>query len=136
MPFFKFKSKKKDTASDNQAVVTRAPRYDTLALVSINGFEGVAVLRNVSQSGFRMESKTFVEMESGSVHTMQINPEPLSGLRSFEIKVEVRWIQSALEKFSAGFMILQGESRTLQRYIEFLRDGSRPSRTERAREER
>jgi hypothetical protein len=97
------------------------PRYGNLALVSIDGYEGVAVLRNISQSGFRLESKTFVDMESGSVHTMQISPETSSGIRSFEIKVEVRWIQSSREKFSVGLMIIQGESRILHRYIEFLK---------------
>ncbi|MDR1024617.1 MAG: PilZ domain-containing protein [Treponema sp.] len=121
MPFFKSKSKSGGAVLDSQAVVTRAPRYDNLALVSIDGYEGVAVLRNISQSGFRLESKTFVDMESGSVHTMQINPEASSGLKPFEIKVEVRWIQITQEKFSMGLMIIQGESRVLHRYIEFLK---------------
>jgi hypothetical protein len=123
MPLFKSKSKPGEAVPDSQssAIVTRAPRYDNLALVSIDGYEGVAVLRNISQSGFRMESKTFVDMESGSVHTMQISPETRSGIRPFEIKVEVRWIQSTREKFSVGLMITQGDSRILHRYIEFLK---------------
>jgi hypothetical protein len=120
-----FKSKKSGEADSPAATVNRAPRYGSLALVSVNGYEGAAVLRNVSQSGFRMESKTFVEMELGNVLTMQITPEASSGIKQFEIKVEVRWIQSAREKFSAGFMLVQGENRFFQKYVEFLKDSSR-----------
>ena len=118
---------KTDGAADPEAAagLIRAPRYDSIGFVSINGYEGMAVLRNVSQSGFRMESKTFVEMESGSVFTMSITPELSSGLRRFDVKVEVRWIQSAHDRFSAWFMVVEDGNRFLRRYVDFLKHSTR-----------
>ncbi|MDR0730919.1 MAG: PilZ domain-containing protein [Treponema sp.] len=128
MLFSKLKPKPKTGRAANPdaaAGVVRAPRYDSIAFVSINGYDGMAVLRNISQSGFRMESKTFVEMELGNVFMMQITPELASGVKQFEVKVEVRWIQSDHDKFSVGFMVVEGENRSLQRYVDFLKRSSR-----------
>lgn len=123
---FFFKPKTGEAADPEvAAAVSRAPRYGSIAFVNINGYEGMAMLRNVSQSGFRMESKTFVEMELGNVFTMWITPELASGVKRFEIKVEVRWIQSTQDKFSVGFMITESGNRSLQRYVDFLKHSSR-----------
>jgi hypothetical protein len=120
MLFFKSKRNQEDGSNSDQLnPVKRAPRYGSLALVSINGYEGMAVLRNISQSGFRMESKTFVDMNLGSVYVMQITPEPSSGIPSFEIPVEIRWVESSPEKFAAGFMLTQAASRSFQKYVNF-----------------
>jgi hypothetical protein len=116
-----FKSGKKREAEKLPAVLPRPPRYECLPTVSINGYEGQAVLRNISESGFRMESKTFVEIETGSGYLIRISPEPFTGLKPFEIAVEVRWVQSSPEKFSLGFMVTQTNSRPFQRYLDFLR---------------
>jgi hypothetical protein len=124
MLFFKTRKGKTGNSQDS-AVATRAPRYGSLAAVSINGFEGMAILRNVSQSGFRMESKTFVEMEPENVYIMLITPEISSGVKQFEIKVEVRWIQSTEDKFSAGLMAVEDGNRPFQRYVDFLKSASR-----------
>jgi hypothetical protein len=116
-----FKSAKKTEAENSSAVLTRPPRYECLATVSINGYEGLAVLRNVSESGFRMESKTFVEIETGSSYVIRISPEPFTGVKPFEVTVEVRWAQSSPEKFSLGLMVIQTNSRSFQRYVDYLR---------------
>jgi hypothetical protein len=122
MFFINFGNEKdKSAISTKPSTTERAPRYGSLAMVSIDGYEGMALLRNVSYSGFRMESKTFVEMEVGTIHTMRITPEPLSGIKQFEIKVEVRWVQSLPEKFMAGFMLTQGGNRSFDRYVDFLK---------------
>jgi len=85
---------------------TRAPRYDSLAGVSINGFHGQALLRNVSSGGFCMHSKTFVTIASGKTYTMQITPESsAAGIKPFSVDVEVRWIRSRINRFEAGFLI-------------------------------
>jgi hypothetical protein len=121
MLFFKSRRKNRrgDTDSAQSGPAERAPRYGSLALVRINGYEGRAVLRNISRSGFRMESKTFVDMDAGTVYAMQISPEPSSGLPQFEISVEIRWIQSSPEKFAAGFMLTQAASRPFLQYVEY-----------------
>jgi hypothetical protein len=119
--FFKPKRKfqENDLDSDQPSQVKRAPRYGSLALVGINGYEGMAVLRNISQSGFRLESKTFVDMDMGAVYVMQITPEASSGISQFEIPVEIRWIESSPEKFIAGFMLTQSSNRLFQKYVEY-----------------
>jgi hypothetical protein len=128
MIFSKLKPKAKTGGTakpEVSAESARAPRYGSIAFVRINGYEGTAILRNVSQSGFRMESKTFVEMETGNVFTMSISPELSSGVKQFEVKVEVRWILIAQDKFSAGFMVTEDGNRPLQRYVDFLKNSSR-----------
>jgi hypothetical protein len=109
--FFKTKEKKapekKNAAADSQeGPSTRAPRYRSIARVSINGFEGEAVLRNVSIGGFRMESRTYVAMQVGEQYTMRIQPEASANVKAFELDVEVRWIQSGETSFAAGFLVI------------------------------
>jgi hypothetical protein len=98
----------------------RPPRYASLALVRINGFEGYAVLRNVSAGGFRMESKTFVDMEAGNACSIQITPETEAGISQFDFEVSVQWVQSFAEKFAAGFRVVHGNIRPLEEYVAFL----------------
>jgi hypothetical protein len=114
------------------SIAVRAPRYKSMAVVNINGYEGMAVLRNVSQSGFRMESKTFVEIEVGALYTICITPPPFTGMQNFEITVEVRWIQSSPEKFSLGLMVAQGGNRFFKRYVNYIKAqaGRNPLRAE------
>ena len=98
----------------------RPPRYASLALVRINGFEGYAVLKNVSAGGFRMESKTFVDMEAGNACSIQITPEAEAGINPFDFEVRVQWVQSFAEKFAAGFHVVHGNTRPLEEYVAFL----------------
>jgi hypothetical protein len=116
-----FKSKKKEIKEESPLITDRAPRYESLAVVNINGYEGMAVLTNVSQTGFRMESKTFVEIEIGSTYTIRISPPPFTGIQDFDATVEVRWAQSSLEKFSLGLMLIQGGNRFFQKYIDYAK---------------
>ena len=103
-----------------QGEAPRQPRYASLALVHINGFEGYAVLRNVSTGGFRMESKTFVDLETGNACSIRITPEAETGIGPFTLEVNVQWIQSAAEKFAAGFRVVHGNIRPLEEYVCFL----------------
>jgi hypothetical protein len=114
-----FKTKKPDYAPQIQ---NRAPRYDSLALVRINGLEGYAVLRTVSTGGFLMESKTFVDIDAGSVHSIEITPESAAGIPAFKFEVKVCWVRSTAEKFSVGFQITHDGGRPLEKYIEFLKN--------------
>jgi hypothetical protein len=124
MLFFGQKSKDKTGNSKfgGPGANNRPPRYESLARVSVNGYEGMAALKNVSQTGFRMESKTFVEIDLGAEYTMRISPEPASGVGPFEVPVEVRWAQSSPEKFAVGFMVTQAGNRYLQKYVEYLQN--------------
>jgi hypothetical protein len=94
---------KQSATAVTQAV--RAPRYDSLAGVGINGFHGQALLSNVSSGGFCMQSKTFISITSGDIYTMQITPESASGIKPFFVDVEVRWMRSKVNRFDAGFLV-------------------------------
>lgn len=100
----------------------RPPRYASVARVGINGFEGEAVLRNISTGGFRMESKTYVAIEVGEHYVMQIKPEAASNLRPFELEVEVRWIQSSETSFTAGFLVIKPPAdRSFEKHVEYIK---------------
>jgi len=120
-----FKEKKEKVGQD-LAQSPRLPRYDCIAEVKINGFEGQAVLRNVSISGFRMESKTFAAIRPGERYDMQIAPPKESGVISFEVKVEVRWVKSDVTSFNVGFLIVNpAAERFLAKYIDYLKQQSK-----------
>jgi hypothetical protein len=96
----------------------RAPRYSALAQVRINGFEGQALLRNINQGGFCMESRTYAAITLGDHYTMEIIPESATNLRPFKLDVEVRWVRSTEKSFNSGFLILTPPAdRSLERYV-------------------
>jgi hypothetical protein len=117
--FFK---KKEARNVENLRTTSRQPRYTSLARVSINGFEGQAVLRNVSVGGFCMESKTFADMVVGNVYDIRITPEESTGINYIELKVEIRWIRSSPEKFAVGFQVAEGSNRPFGKYVDFLKE--------------
>jgi hypothetical protein len=118
------KSKKKTEAAEEQA--SRAPRYTCVVRVGINGFEGEAILRNISTGGFLMESRTYAAITTGEHYTMQIKPDAASGVNIFELEVEVRWIQSTETKFSAGFLVVRPPTdRSFEKYIDYVKTQNR-----------
>jgi hypothetical protein len=113
------KSKEKVEAA---AQVLRPPRYSCVARVGINGFEGEAVLKNISTSGFLMESRTYAAISVGEHYTMQIKPEAASEIKGFELMVEVRWIQSTEIKFSSGFLVVTYPmDKSFDKYINYIK---------------
>jgi hypothetical protein len=116
-----FKAKKK-AAKDLAVALPRAPRYNSVARVRINGFEGEAVLRNVSIGGFRMESRTYAAIQAGERYTMRIQPESSVNVSVFELVVEVRWVQSSEKSFSCGFLIVSVPVNTYyEKYIDSVK---------------
>jgi hypothetical protein len=125
MLLFKKKAKPEEVRASS-GPNPRQPRYDCVANVKVNGFEGQALLRNVSIGGFRMESRTFAAMQPGEQFTMQIAPLPETGIAPFEVKVEVRWVKSDVSSFNVGFLIVNPASeRFLTKYIDYLQQGRR-----------
>jgi vacuolar-type H+-ATPase subunit D/Vma8 len=114
------KDKKKVEAVQKQP--PRAPRYRCVVRAGINGFEGEAVLKNISSGGFLMESRTYAAIAVGEHYTIQIKPEAASGVKLFELEVEVRWIQSTETKFSAGFLVTKPPvDRSLEKYVDYVK---------------
>jgi hypothetical protein len=122
MLFMKSKEKIEKAPKQNY----RPPRYSCIVRVGINGFEGEARLKNISSGGFLMESRTYVAITAGDRYTMQIRPEADSGLKLFELAVEVRWIQSSEVKFSVGFLVIQPPSnRSFEKYFDHVKNKNR-----------
>jgi hypothetical protein len=117
-----FKTKKKVVRDPFGSPSSRAPRYNSVARVRINGFEGEAVLRNVSIGGFRMESRTYAAIQVGERYTMWIQPEPSANISTFELSVEVRWTQSRETIFSSGFLIVSAPvNNYYEKYIDRIK---------------
>jgi hypothetical protein len=103
----------------------RPPRYTSIARVRINGFEGEAVLRNISIGGFRMESKTYAAITVGECYTMRIQPESQANIKAFELEVEVRWVQSTETNFNSGFQLVKAPpDRSFEKYIAYISERS------------
>jgi hypothetical protein len=115
--------KRKEKAEAAQDICSRPPRYNCVARVGINGFEGEAALKNISTGGFLMQSRTYVAIRVGEHYTMRLKPEDASGIKLFELEVEVRWVQSTETSFSAGFLIVkQYIDRVFEKYIEYIKN--------------
>jgi hypothetical protein len=116
---------KKKAAEDTQnsmALNTRAPRYSTTANISINGFEGMAVLRNVSTSGFCMVSRTYAALTPGMMYTIWLTPETDSNINTVELTVMARWIRSTESDFTVGFSVSKFPvDRSFEKYIDYIR---------------
>jgi hypothetical protein len=99
----------------------RAPRYSCVARIGIKGFEGEAVLRNINLGGFRMESKTYAAITVHEHCTIRIKPEAASGIKPFELEVEVRWIQSSEKSFNSGFLVTRPPvDKSFEKYIAYI----------------
>jgi hypothetical protein len=114
-------TKKKNGQDSPAELSARAPRYSSVARVRINGFEGEAVLRNVSIGGFRMESRTYAAIKTGEHYTMQMQPEASANVPAFKLDVEVRWIQSSETSFAVGFLITSAPGNLYEKYIDSIK---------------
>jgi hypothetical protein len=85
----------------------RTQRYSSIAGISVNGFEGKALLKDISNTGFCLESATCVNMSPREQYTVKIIPEPDTGVKPFDVVVEVRWVRSTEDKFETGMNIIK-----------------------------
>jgi hypothetical protein len=118
------KNKKPVKADESSAPAkTRPSRYNCTAMVSINGFEGQAALRNISMEGFRITSRTYAVLKQRDEYTMIISPIGMPGMDSFQIRVEVRWIRSTETTFSAGLAIVKSPdgNRAWENYVNYIK---------------
>jgi methyl-accepting chemotaxis protein len=101
----------------------RDNRFSAGAGVRINGFEGEALIKDVSSHGFGIESGTYVTLLPQERYTMQIIPEPAAGVGAFEITAEVRWIHSTAH--SVGISLdVQSTNRSFQQYVDYIKSRS------------
>jgi hypothetical protein len=122
--FFKNFKKKKDALGDQFAVFHKrgAPRYATNAGISIAGFEGEGLLKNISLSGCCLASVTYAAIVPGQVYQVTLVPGRNAGLEPFGVNLTANWTKSSETLFEAGFSL--EESRTnhqLEHYVEYLK---------------
>ncbi|MDR2304722.1 MAG: hypothetical protein LBE10_09065 [Treponema sp.] len=119
MSFFR---KKENVLKDKEEdLAPRAPRYDSFAFIEVNGFEGRALLKNISTTGFCMQSKTYASLIPGKTYTMYIFPGKSTGLDTIESEVEVRWVRSEVSKFEVGLLITKSFNRNMEKYVDYLK---------------
>jgi hypothetical protein len=118
-----FAKKKKAVEMSDLDARSRAPRYHSMARVTINGFDGMAILRNINLGGFCLESRTYVAVSPGDTYSMSILPEDSALLKPFGLSVEVRWVRSTETSFSAGFAHMNDgiSGQGLEKYIDYLK---------------
>jgi hypothetical protein len=121
--------KKKNDVQDQTAVFYQRsfPRYDSQADFFIEGFEGMALLKNVSLPGLALESVTYVSLNPKEVHAITLVPEPDSAQDPISLKAEVAWTRSSEHRFEAGFCITDyqdGDSTPVARYVAYLKSRS------------
>ncbi|MDR0998448.1 MAG: PilZ domain-containing protein [Treponema sp.] len=115
--------RKKENAEEN--VVRdqrREPRYNAVARIRVNGFEGEAVLRDINNTGFQMESRTYAAIMVGERYNMQIVPENMANIPPIDLEVEVRWVRNAEVSFNSGFLITSRPSdNVFDKYMIFIK---------------
>jgi hypothetical protein len=113
---------KQDPAKKTPSAENRKyPRYRSLASLSINGYEGRAILKDISTGGFSMQSRTFVSLTPGTEYAMRISSEN-QHIDPFELVGSVCWVRSDVSRFEAGFVIVKSPpGTTLGEYINYLK---------------
>jgi hypothetical protein len=118
-----FFRKKKEDLSDQLAVYQerKDPRYVLTAGISLEGFDGEGLMQDVSNSGCRLESSTFVSIIPDQVYKVTITPDSKDGIGPFSLKLKLNWTRSSEALFQAGFSLEEDQSNTqLKRYAELL----------------
>ena len=119
-----FLGKKEEELNDQLAVfrVRDTPRFASRAGISIEGFEGEGLVRNVSMTGCCMESITYVAVKPNDVYQVRILPNADDKEQPFTARLVVTWIKSSETLFEAGFHVEanQVDNSPIRRYAETL----------------
>jgi hypothetical protein len=102
-----FIKKKKEELDDQFAVYKEreAPRFAANGGISIEGFEGEGLLKNVSVSGCCLESVTYVAITPGKAYQTRIDPGADIDMEPFTLNLLVSWTRSSEMIFEAGFSL-------------------------------
>ena len=97
-------------------------RFQTIAKVVIKGLnDEETILKDISVTGCRVECPVDTEIEIGVQHKLEIIPESISKIDSFELLVESIWIRTGSYFFEIGFSIVKSpRGKQFQRYVDYL----------------
>jgi hypothetical protein len=117
------KTPKTDAAST--LLKKRTSRYDCLAVVSIDGFEGQAALKNISTEGGCIVSRTYAVLKPGNEYVIRVIPPGIPDMVPFKINIEIKWVKSTEAVFNAGFMAAASpmRNRALESYLNYIKTG-------------
>jgi hypothetical protein len=104
--------KKKHEELGDQFAVYRereAPRFAANGGISIEGFEGEGLLKNISFSGCCLESVTYAALVPNQAYKVRINPGADVNLNPFTLNLTVNWTRSSEMSFEAGFSLEPGQ---------------------------
>ena len=98
------------------------PRFHSLARAKIPGvLEGDIILKDLSITGCCVECTTVTEIQPDTRYQIEIVPEKVSRIGSFELTVERKWIRSGDYSGEIGFFITASpKGRHFQRYVDYL----------------
>jgi hypothetical protein len=99
------------------------PRYQTLARARIPVvMEGDNLLKDLSITGCRVECTIYADIKPGGEYMLEIQPESVAKIGSFELPVESKWIRTGGYATEVGFNVVASpkNSRHFQRYVDYL----------------
>jgi hypothetical protein len=97
-------------------------RFRTLARAKIPGILGdESLLKDLSVTGCCVECTSIIDVQPNTQYKLEIVPEGASGIGSFELSVETKWIRSGGYSSEVGFGIIASpKGKTFQRYGDYL----------------
>jgi hypothetical protein len=97
-------------------------RYPSIAKAqSPKMFSGDALLKDLSITGCCIECTMRPEISAEKKYKMNILPEESSGIGSFELVVECKWMRTVDYSCDIGFTIVESpKGKTFQRYVDYL----------------
>jgi hypothetical protein len=119
--FFK---KKQEVLGDQLAVYQERedPRFAANGGITIEGFEGEGLLKNICISGCCMESVTYAALLPAEVYKVKIIPAADISLDPFSAALTASWTKSSEMSFEAGFSLEAGRKNPhLEKYVEYLK---------------
>ena len=106
----------------------KAQRYSSKAGICINGFEGEALLKDISSTGFCLESATSIIIEINGQYKVKVTPESKLGIKPFEVLVSVQWVRNSEDSFEMGLRIVKGPmGQAFKQYMEAINATTAPS---------
>ena len=97
-------------------------RYQTLAKASIVGAKEVEILlKDISVLGCRVECTALAGIELKKQYKLEVTPENVSKIGSFDLPVETMWIRTGNYACEIGFAIVESpKGKSFQRYVDYL----------------
>ena len=83
--------------------------------------ETEASLRDLSESGIRIQSKEYINIEPNSSYVIAVIPEEETNIEKFKLEIESRWVKINKSKMESGFSVIVPFNKDeFKSYLEYL----------------